>query len=96
MKDTIITIGSVISAITIILTAITKILKRILEPLYKSVRKVDENQCKNFLVTFLKDVEKGEKMDEVEIKRAYEVYDHYKNDLHKNSYIHDKWEKLMK
>ena len=38
----------------------------------------------------------GVEKDEVQIKRAYEVYEHYTKDLHKNSYIHDKWEKLMK
>ena len=35
-------------------------------------------------------------MDDVEVKRAHDVYDHYSGDLHGNSYIKDKWEKLMK
>lgn len=67
-----------------------------LNPLEKKIDKIDENQCRNFLVDFLADIEKGQIKDEVQIKRAYEVYEHYTNDLHKNSYIHDKWEKLMK
>lgn len=58
--------------------------------------KIDENQCRNFLVDFLADVEAGIEKDEIQIKRAYEVYEHYTKDLHKNSYIHDKWERLMK
>lgn len=96
MENIIITLGSVIGAIITIITAINKIFDRKLEPVNKSIKKIDESQCKNFLVTFLKSIEKGEVMDETEIKLAHEVYDHYKDDLHKNSYIHDKWEKLMK
>lgn len=67
-----------------------------LDTIEKRVDKIDENQCRNFLVDFLADIEKGIEKDEVQIKRAYEVYEHYTNDLHKNSYIHDKWEKLMR
>lgn len=96
MEKIILEIAGLISAITVILTAINKIFDKKLKPICKSIDKLDETQCKNFLVTFLKGIEKGEIMDEVEIKRAYEIYDHYKDDLHKNSYIHDKWEKLMK
>lgn len=66
------------------------------KPLNDKLDNLDLNQCKNFLVRFLADVEHGEKIDEVEIKRAYDVYDHYKDDLHGNSYIGDKWNKLMK
>ena len=96
MEDLIITIGSVISATTVIIATLNKIFSKKLEPVNKKIEKIDENQCKNFLITFLKSIEKGEVIDETEIKRAHEVYDHYKDDLHKNSYIHDKWEKLMK
>ncbi|MCI8654273.1 MAG: hypothetical protein HFJ48_00105 [Clostridia bacterium] len=77
--------------------------KEALEPLNSKLStieqrtdKIDENQCRNFLVDFLADVEVGIEKDEIQIKRAYEVYEHYTNDLHKNSYIHDKWERLMK
>ncbi len=75
---------------------IDKKFKSALDPLEKKIDKIDENQCRNFLVNFLADVENGVEKDEVQIKRAYEVYEHYSKDLHKNSYIHDKWEKLMK
>ena len=57
---------------------------------------IDTSACKNFLVRFLKDVEQGIPIDEVEVARAHEVYEHYIKDLHANSYIHSKWEKLMK
>lgn len=96
MEKIILSLGELITAISIIIVAVNKIFKTKLDPINRSIEKLDENQCKNFLVTFLKALEKGEKMDEAEVKRAYEVYDHYINDLHKNSYIHDKWEKLMK
>lgn len=84
--------GSIVS----LLVGIKKILNKQLEPIYKKIDKIDENQCRNFLVDFLADVEKGIEKDDVQVKRAYEVYEHYTKDLHKNSYIHDKWEKLMK
>ena len=50
---------------------------------------------KNFLVRFLADIEQGNKVDEVEIERFYEVYRDYK-DLGGNSYIQHKVEKLQK
>lgn len=89
-------IATTITSITVICVFLRKVIMKGFEPIYKKIDNLDESQCKNFLVTFLKSVEKGEKMDEVEIQRAYEVYDHYTNDLKKNSYIHDKWQKLMK
>lgn len=101
-----ITIGQVVAILGIIAGLITSIsticvfckkaINKGFEPIYKKIDKIDENQCRNFLVDFLADVENGIEKDEVQIKRAYEVYEHYTNDLHKNSYIHDKWEKLMK
>lgn len=88
--------GSLITAITTICVFCRKVINKGFEPINRKIDKLDINQCKNFLVTFLKSVEKGEEMDEVEIQRAHEVYDHYVKDLKGNSYIHDKWERLMK
>lgn len=88
--------GSLITAITTICVFCRKVINKGFEPINRKIDKLDINQCKNFLVTFLKSVEKGEEMDEVEIQRAHEVYDHYIKDLKGNSYIHDKWERLMK
>lgn len=62
----------------------------------QDILRLDKNQCKNYLTEFLEDIEKGEEKTEIEIQRATEVYDHYSEDLHLNSYIHDKWERLMK
>jgi len=64
--------------------------------LKNDIKKVDESCSKNFLVQFLQRVEDGVKVDEVEYERFYEVYDHYTNELHLNSYIHRKVEKLEK
>lgn len=83
-------------AITTILVGFKKIINKQLEPINKKIDKLDLNDCKNFLVRFLADVERGQEMDDVELKRAHDVYDHYRIDLHANSYIKDKWEKLMK
>lgn len=85
-----------IGIVATILIGSKKIINKQLEPINKKIDKIDENQCRNFLVDFLADIEKGIAKDEVQTKRAYEVYEHYTKDLHKNSYIHDKWEKLMK
>lgn len=79
-----------------IIVAMKKILNKQLEPINQKIDKLDLNDCKNFLVRFLADVERGQAMDEVEEKRAHDVYDHYRKDLKGNSYIEDKWNKLMK
>lgn len=99
-----ITIGQIVSAIATI-TIIVKFCSSILKVFKKAEERlntiderlnaIDEASCKNFLVRYLRDVENGETMDDVETERAYEIYDRYINILHKNSYIHSKWEKLM-
>lgn len=82
--------------------ALKKTIKNELEPMSIQIDKINDNvkaldssQCKNFLVRFLADVEQGNELDEVEKERAYEVYDHYTNDLKQNSYIHKRWQELM-
>ena len=69
---------------------------RTLDPINKNIKQLDISQCKNFLVSFLSDLESGEQIDELRKQRAYEIYDHYTNDLNQNSYIHKRWEELMK
>lgn len=83
--------------------AATKWLHAGLEPTNKKIDdlkanivEVDANQCKNFLVRFMADVEQGNPIDEIEKERFYETYAHYCDDLHLNTYIHDKYEKLKK
>ena len=96
----IITSGSVI--VVLMQKVLKKTIKNELEPMSEKIEKISEDvktldttQCKNFLVRFLADVEQGNELDEVEKERAYEVYDHYTNDLKQNSYIHKRWNELM-
>lgn len=79
-----------------LLTVLNEKLDKMKEDIQKDIKKVDEECTKNFLVSFLKDVERVEPIDDVERERFYEAYDHYSNDLHLNSYIHKKVEKLEK
>ena len=81
---------------------IDKAVDKIKEPILKELQeqksaifKIDENHCKDFLMQFLSDVENGIDKNEFDIARAHEVYNHYTNVLHKNSYIHARWEKVM-
>lgn len=67
-----------------------------LETVNQDIRRLDKNQCMNYLVNFIEDSKNGILKDEIQKKRASEVYDHYTNDLHGNSYIHDGWEKYVK
>ena len=85
-----------VGVIVTIIVAMKKMLNKQFEPITDKIDKLDKNQCRNYLVDFLADVEMGISKDDTQIKRAYEVYDHYSIDLHGNSYIHDKWEKLKK
>lgn len=89
----IITSGSII--IVFIQKSLKKLIKNELEPISTQIKDLDVSQCKNFLVGFLADVEQGNELDKVELERAYEIYDHYINDLKQNSYIHNRWVQLM-
>ena len=104
--EIVLTIAGFLNAISVIINcvinakkpaekAIQKKLSEILEPLDNNIKKIDKNECMNFLVNFLADVENGIEKDDVQTKRACEVYDHYVKDLHGNSYIHDKWTRVM-
>lgn len=95
LKEIITVIASFITAAGVIVAAVKKILEKILQPVSDRIDKMDKRQCRAFLINFLGDVENGIEKDEVQIKFAYEVYDHYTNVLHCNSYIHDKWERVM-
>ena len=50
-------------------------------------RTIDLGSCKNFLVTFISDLKRGEVKDEVEKERFWEVYNHYIDVLKENGYI---------
>ena len=55
--------------------------------------KVDMENCKNYLVTFLSEVRRGETKDSIEVQRFWEEYDHY---ISKggNSYVREGVEEL--
>lgn len=59
----------------------------------KRLDTVDLENCKNYLVTFLSEVNRGEPKDETEIQRFWEEYEHY-IDKGGNSYIRNKVEDL--
>ena len=77
---------------------IDKLEKARIEQHADTIKRIDNVQLlsdKNFLVRFLADVEQGNKIDEVEKERFYEVYKNYR-ELGGNSYIAHKVEKLQK
>ena len=98
-KGYVILFGSFVGALTAIIVAVrkvvTKTVNKILSPIANSIKDMDTRQCRMWLVDFLCDIENGELKDEVQFKFAHEVYDHYTNELHENSYVHDKWERVM-
>ena len=67
-----------------------------METLSDNIKKLDKNMCMNYLVDFIEDSKNGIPKDDIQKKRASEVFDHYTKDLHGNSYIHDGWEKYVK
>lgn len=50
---------------------------------------------KTYLIDFLSDIEHGITKSDIQIKRAYEIYERYTSNGG-NSYVHDKWEDLKK
>lgn len=57
------------------------------EALNERLDAIDTQTCKNFLVRYLSDIERGQLIHESEKQRFWEEYDHYTDDLHQNSYI---------
>ena len=64
----------------------------------KKIGKIDKVRLesdKTYLTDFLSEVEGGQLKTEIQKKRAYEIYKEYTK-LHGNSYVHNKWEELVK
>lgn len=64
----------------------------------KKIDKIDKVRLesdKTYLIDFLSELEAGIQKSPIQIKRAYEIYEEYTK-LHGNSYIHNKWEELVK
>lgn len=73
----------------------TKTLSAKIDSIEKQLANVDLENCKNYLVTFISEVKRGEVKDEIEKQRFWEEYEHY---THKggNSYIRHDVEELKK
>lgn len=64
-----------------------------IDNLSKRIDEVDLGSVKNYLVSYLSDIEKNEKIDEIEKERFFEQYEHYQK-IGGNSYIKHKVDKL--
>lgn len=99
VKNIIIVLASLITSLGVICAFLKKMIDRavdkITQPILTKIDKLDENHCKDFLMSFLTDIENGIQKNQFDIARAYDVYNHYTNVLHKNSYIHARWEAVM-
>jgi uncharacterized protein YpuA (DUF1002 family) len=58
------------------------------------ITQVDTDTTKNYIQQMISALDAGEPIDSVAIKRFYENYDHYVNDLHLNSWVHASVERL--
>ena len=76
---------------TIINTVISKKTNKKVENLHEHILDAD----KTYLINFLSDIELGNKKTDIQIKRAYEIYERYTKNGG-NSYVHDKWEEMKK
>lgn len=59
----------------------------------KRLDSVDLENCKNYLITFLSEVSRGEVKDEIEIKRFWEEFEHY-SACGGNSYVKHRVQEL--
>ena len=87
--------GAAATIIGIVMRWLNKKLTSMIEPMQKQIHKMDVKECRRFLIDFLIDVEHGAEKDEVQWKFAHDVYDHYANELRENSYVKDKWERVV-
>ena len=87
-------IGGIILLVKWIRGIIVKVMQEELGPIKDQLQTVDLENCKNYLVTFLADIERGAKKDEIEKERFFEEYEHYKKNGG-NGYIRNKAETLL-
>ncbi len=98
-------ISVLIGSITTIITILKKFISKILKPIEKKIDDLQENSSKSrnaielelvkiILVNFVNDVDQGIEKTQIQKQNAYELYDRYKT-LGGNSYVHDRWKKLI-
>lgn len=73
---------------------ITSAVTTVVKPLEDKLKTVDLENCKNYLVSYLSNLEKGLPVTELETQRFWEEYEHY-TDKGGNSYIKNKVEKFQ-
>lgn len=99
-------LAALIGGIGYLHNSLKKYLSKIMEDQFKAIAadikdikrdldRVDMENCKNFLVRFLADVERGDFIADAEVQRFWEEYEHY---IQKggNSYIKEWVQKLKK
>lgn len=93
--------GSVVAIVSAIKKALDGLFKeqmdeinRRLDQQEKSIQKIDLENCKNFLVSYLAKAEVDAAYDEIETQRFWEEYQHY-TEAGGNSYIKEKVKKLQ-
>ena len=95
LTSNIIQFSEVVGAVLILSAYNGRVIKKLFKPISEDLKRMDINNCKCFLVRYLADLEKGVMKDPVQEQLAYEMYDHYTNALGGNSYIKDKWKKVV-
>ena len=99
-------IGVFIGALTTIITYFKNIMNKILKPINSKIddlqnisiqsrNNIELELIKVILVNFINDVEQDNYKTQMQKQNAYELYDRYKS-LGGNSYIHERWNKLIK
>lgn len=73
----------------------TEDLKKEISGLKTQLTKTDLEACKNYLVTQLASIDRGERMTDTQAERFWEQFEHYQN-AGGNSYIKHKVETLQK
>lgn len=61
----------------------------------KKINNIKLENDKTYLTDFLSDLDAGITKSDIQIKRAYEIYEEYIG-LNGNSYIHNRWEEFVK
>lgn len=86
--------GGIVALVKWIRSVIVKVIQTELAPIKADVASVDLENCKNYLVTYLASVERGEEKEEIEKERFWEQYGHY-TAKGGNSYIKNRVAKLQ-
>ena len=86
-------IASCISSISIIIGVFYKFM---IKPLNDRMDNMCIMYLKRELIQILSEIEDGRKLDENELANLYDMYDTYTVKFKKNSYVHDKFEKIKK